>query len=297
MVLAYISHESPYIQREAAKVVYLMSDPKFIKQAPRISALLNETKESEARVYLLKALGEIGDSRQVEAIVRAEVHFRPNERRAAEEAIKRMGLKNVPLLISLLKDTELPDRARLAAGKVLGSLALAQLRAHLESVLQPEIERAIFFLKALAVSKKDPGLRVLTHTLLSDYRSVLDFIIQLLGVAGEVEDTELLSRSFRSGKAKIESQAIETLEKTCEPAVFRSLRPLFENENALSSDEVSLDHILDTLRNSCSIANKIVAFTLMKQMQKPGWQTELKKEMTSSSELFKHLAYELLEKA
>lgn len=296
MVLAYISHESPFIQREAAKVVYLMSEPKFIKQAPRISTLLNETKETEARVYLLKALGEIGDSRQVEAIVRAEVHFRPNERRAAEDAIRRMGLKNIPLLISLLKDTELPDRARLAAGKVLGSLALAQLRAHLESVLKPEIERAIYFLKALSLSKKNPELRVLTHTLVSDYRSVLDFIIQLLGVAGEVEDTELLSRSFRSGKAKIESQAIETLEKTCEPAVFRSLRPLFENENALADDEVTLEHILNTLRNSGSIANKIVAFTLMKQMKKAGWQTELKKEMTSSSELFKQLAYELLEK-
>lgn len=296
VVLSYISHVSPYIQRQAAKVVWLMSDPKFTKQAPRIAELLSETSESKARVYLLKALGEIGDSRQVEAIVRAEVNFRPNERRAAEEAIRRMGLKNVPLLISLLKDRDLPDRSRLALGKVLGSLSLSQLRAHLESVLQPEIERAHFFLKSLSLTRKDEKLNILSDTLLSDYYSVLDFIIQLLGVAGEVEDTELLSRSIRSGKVKIESQAIETLEKTCEPKIFRMLQPLFAKENA-PSDEETLDHILLTLRNSSSIADKIVAFTFMKAQSMKGWKEALKREMVSAPQLFKQLAYELLESA
>ena len=294
MVLSYLTDESPYIQREAAKVVWLMSDPKFQKQAPRVAAMLFETKESKARIYLLKALGEIGDSRQVETILTAATQFRPHERRAAEEAVKRMGLKIVPLLILLLKDNELSEKCRLSAGKVLGALSLSQLRARLKSVLEPEIEKACFFLRALNRTQKDPSLKLLTQTLQSDYYSSLDFIIQLLGVAGEVEDTELLSRSIRSGKVKIESQAIETLEKTCEPEIFRMLQPLFE-KNSYPSEEETLDEILLTLRNSSSIADKIVAFTFMKAQAMTGWKTALKKEMTAAPELFKQLAYELLE--
>lgn len=294
IVLTYITHPSPLIQREAARVVYLMASPKSTKLAPRIAALLTETRETVAREFLLKALGKIGDARQVEAIVSAQAYFRPSERRIAEEALISMGLRNIPLLISLVKDTALPDRARLAAGKALGKIALFQLRAHLEAILKPEINRALTLAAQMRKVEKDADLDILADTLRSDYFSVLDFIIQLLGVAGEVDDTELLSRALRNGYVKIQSQAIETIEKTCEPRIFRMLRPLFERSGQQISTQ-TIDEILESMRFSSSIGDKIVAYTMLKKRGKEGWEAALKKEMTTSSDLFKHFAYELLE--
>lgn len=294
IVLTYCSHASTLIQREASKLVYLRASPSAIKIAPRVSDLLSEIHEPIAREYLIKTLGKIGDARQVEPLILAQAQFRPRERRLAEEAIVSMGLKNIPLLITLVKDATIEDRSRLAAGKALGKLALFQLRAHLEGILEPEIKRALFFSRHLANIESDPEFDILADTLRSDYFSVLDFIIQLLGVAGEVEDTELLSRALRSSNLKIRSQGIETIEKTCEPRIFRRLMKLFEKEFSPTPLD-SLPHLLEKLRQSSSMANKIVAYTFMKKLNLPSWQISLKREMTENSELFKHFAYELLE--
>lgn len=293
IALSYLTHSSPDVTKEAAKAIYHMASPKAFKTAPRIASLLLEVHDTESREFLLKALGRTSDPIQVEPCLKAAAHFRPNERALTEEMIASMGLKNVPLLFSMLKDTQLHDRTRLSAGKVLGKIALFPLRAQLDKIIKPEIERAVFFWRHWNHVKDDPELHLLTDTLRSDYFSVLDFIIQLLGVAGEVEDTELLSRAFRSRFAKIRSQGIETIEKTCEPKIFRQLQPLFEN-TLPRAPLLGLENLLRVLQNSSSIADKIVAYTYMKKMNIAGWKEALKSEMTKSGEVFKHFGYELL---
>lgn len=290
IAISYLTHASSRVRLEASKAVFMMATPLSQKAAPRITSLLLEVSETEARQYLLKALKLIGDPKQAETCIKLAAHFRPNERRLMEEVIASLGLKNVPLLFSFLKDRSLLDRSRLTAGKALGKIALVQLRAHLEQIIEPEIERAVFYWKHW----QNWDFELLSDTLRSDYFSVLDFIIQLLGVAGEVEDTELLSRALRSPFPKTRSHAIETIEKTCEPQIFRRLQPLFEERIPLQPD-LKIESLLLHLQNSSSIADKIVAYAYMKKLNIENWKISLKNEMINNEELFKHFAYELLE--
>ena len=143
-----------------------------------------------------------------------------------------MGLRTVPALLSITKDTQMADRCRLLAGRILGRLALPQLRANLSDIIRQEIERAyVYFYHYHTIQSRYPewDLSMLRDVLITGYHSVLDFIIQILGVAGEIEDEELLSRSLRSPNPKVRSQVVETLEKTCEPQIFRLLQPLVDD--------------------------------------------------------------------
>lgn len=293
IALSFLTHVSSAIRREAALCIYHMASPQMAKYAPRIASLLLEVNETEAREYLLKALGRLGDPQQLESCLKACIHFRPREKAVVEEVIASMGLKNVPLLFTFLKNRAIHDRSRLVAGKALGKIALFQLRARLPALLQPEIERALFFWQHWHCIKDQPDLNLLSDTLKADYYSVLDFIIQLLGTAGEVADTELLSRALRSPFVKIRSQGIETLEKTCEHKIFRQLQPLLE-DNLVPHQNFNLENLLQNLRHSSSIADKIVAYTYMKKYNLAGWKRALKEEMIHSEEVFKHFAYELL---
>ena len=106
------------------------------------------------------------------------------------------------------------------------------MRANLSDIIRQEIERAYFyFYHYHTIQSKYPelDLSMLRDVLITGYHSVLDFIIQLLGVAGEIEDEELLSRSLRSRKPKSQKSSGRNLEKTCEPQIFRLLQPLVDD--------------------------------------------------------------------
>src|SRR5262249_27262823 len=147
----------------------------------------------------------------------------------AEVIVASIGLRNVPMLLNMTKDSSLPDRSRLLAGRILGKIALPQLRANLYPIIEIEVDRAYFYYyHAHTVEKHYPDvdLTLLKEALLSDYQSVLDFVMQLLGMAGEIEDCELLSRSIHSKQLKVRGQVIEALEKWCGTKLFRLIHPL-----------------------------------------------------------------------
>lgn len=305
--LSYLNEEKDEVVRQAAKTIAKIADQKSIKYASRIADAITEIDDREARINLIEALGQIQDSSIIEPLISEANHLRPQEKRKLEEVLSKMGLKNIPLLISLLREQSLPHNCRLIAGKVLGRIAVFQLRAQLDTILKPEIERAFFYFYHYHVIQKnnpDQDLSLMEDALRSGYFSVLDFIIQLLGVAGELEDCELLSRSMRSQNLKLRSQVVETLEKTCEPKIFRLLKPLLEeapveikllNYVRLGGKPLSLTELLFKMERSPSLGDEIVAYTYMQKINVSGWKTALKKHMTSAEPIFKHFAFELLE--
>jgi hypothetical protein len=215
-----------------------------------------------------------------------------------------MGLKTVPSLLSITKDTDLHDRSRLLAGKILGRLALPQLKANLPSIIKHEIERANFyFFQHHTIQDTHPtkDLRVLKDALLSGYHSVIDFIIQMLGMAGEIEDSELLSRSMRSSNPKIRSQVIETLERTCDTTLFRLLQPLVDELplsvklKSSTMNPLSLNELLAVLRTSPSLTDQVASAAISSSENLPDWRATLKLQMKNNEEIFNHFAYELLE--
>lgn len=306
-LLPFLKYPSIKIARTAASAIAQLADRQSVRYAPALLSKLSTANDSELRQYCLKALGKIGDSTLVRDIIGSSIHFRPNERRLTETIIAQMGLRTIPTLLAITKDTSMHDRCRLLAGRTLGRLALPQLRAHLYSIISVEIERAYFyFYHQHTIQERYPNidLSLLKDALLSSFHSVQDFIIQILGVAGEIEDCELLSRSLRSPNPKIRSQVMETLEKTCEPVIFRALYPLiadlpYEEKIYAYLKEgrtpLSLTELLDKMSRSSMHGDQIMAAALKYKLNMPLWRDSLRRQMATHEEIFHHFAYELLE--
>ena len=307
--LHFLSHEAVVVKRSAGRCIARLADKKLSRHAPRLIEELEAARDNTFRLSLLDALGTIGDSTTVKGVLLASIHFRPNERRKTEEIIIQMGLKIVPLLIVMVKDIALPERARILAGKILGRLALPQLQANLIDILDIEIERAYFyFYFGHTIQNQHPlhDLEMLQSALLSGYQSVIDFIIHLLGAAGSLEDPELLVRALHSRNAKIHSHAVESLEKTCDTRIFRLIAPLVDDlplEEKMAAclrwqgnyPKLTLFELLAKLDESPSLFDKVVAIRLKVQLQMPNWRQQLREQMKQSDETFHQYAYELLE--
>ncbi len=307
--IPFLSHEAIVVKRAAARCVAKLADKKLARHAPRLIEELEAARDNIFRLSLLEALGKIADSTTTKEILLASVHFRPNERRKTEEIIIQMGLKTVPILLTLTKDIALPERARILAGKILARLALPQLQANLIDILDIEIERAYFyFYFGHTIQKQYPfyDLGMLQSALLTGYQSVIDFIIHLLGAAGSLEDPDLLVRALHSRNAKIHSHAVESLEKTCDPRIFRLIAPLVDDlplEEKMAAclswqgdyPKLTLSELLGKLEQSPSLFDKIVAVRLKANLQMPNWRQQLREQMKHSDETFHQFAYELLE--
>lgn len=307
ILIPFLRHPSDKIAHKASQSLVGIIDRTSLKHGDTLMNVLTQTSHNEVRLNCLKALGKLQETSYVKPIIEKSLHFRPNERRLAEEIIINLGLRNVPLLLTLTKDSTLPDRCRLLAGKILGKLALPQLRANLYDIIQKEIERAYFyFYHSQMIQKAYPqfDLDILRDTLYSNFLSVLDFIIQILGTAVEVEDCELLSRGLRSSQPKLRSQVVETLEKTCDATIFRLLLPLVsempknEQINAYlkgGRKPLNLVELLDKMSSSPILGDQIAAATLRYRLNLDNWKVDLKQQMSGNLEIFHHFAYELLE--
>lgn len=309
MALPFLSHEAILVKRSAARCIARLADSRFIRHAPRLIDELESARDNPFRLHCLNALGKITDSSTVKDLLVASVYFRPNERRRTEEIIMMMGLKTVPILLAITKGLSFPDRCRLLAGKILGRLALPQLLANLTDMIGIEIDRAYFyFYCGHKIQKQYPlyDLELLENALLTGFRSVIDFVIHLLGAAGSLQEPEMLARALYSRNAKIQSNAVESLERTCDPRLFRRIAPLIDDrplEDKMAAclkykkdlSQLSLSDLLAALERSGSLYDKVVAARLKAMLQMPNWRYELREQIKRSDETFHHFAYELLE--
>ncbi len=307
--LPFLGHESTLVKRSAARTISAQASKNLTRHAPRLIEELETSRDHLLRISLLDALGKLADSTSIKDLLLASVYFRPSERRRTEEIIIQMGLKIVPLLLTLTKDIALPERARILAGKILARLALPQLRAILPDILDIEIDRAYFyFYFAHTIQKQYPlyDLSMLQSALLAGYQSVIDFVIHLLGASGSLEDPELLVRALHNRNAKIHSHAVESLERTCDARIFRLIAPLVDDlpiEEKMAAclswqgdfPKLTLSELLDKLDDSPLLFDKIVAVRLKTKLQMPNWRKELRELMKHSDETFHQYAYELLE--
>ena len=307
--LPFLSHESLLVKRSAAKTISRQVNKTLSRHAPRLIEEIQSSQDHLLRVYLLEALGKIADSTTIKDLLLASVYFRPNERRRTEEVICQMGLKIVPLLLTLTKDIALPERARILAGKILSKLALPQLSTILPDILDIEIDRAYFyFYYAHTIQKQYPlyDLSMLESALLAGYQSVIDFVIHLLAATGSIEDPELLVRALHNKNGKIRANAVESLERTCDRRTFRLIAPLVDDlplEEKMKAclnwqgdfSKLTLSELLDKLDDSPLLFDKIVAVRLKTKLQMPNWRKQLRELMKHSNETFHQYAYELLQ--
>lgn len=307
ILIPFLKKPSLKIARSAAASIAQIADKHSVRYAPTLLLQLETVTDTEIRQSCLRALGKMNDSSLVKEIISKSIHLRPSERRFLEKMIAKMGLRTVPILMAIVKDSTMHDRSRVLAGRILGELAQSQLQANMHNIVSVEINRAYFyFYHAHTIQSKYPeiDLTVLKDALLSRYRSILDFIIQLLGVVGESEDCDLLSRSLRSTNPKVRSHVLETLEKSSDIKIFRALYPLIADlphaekmaAYEKSGQEIlNLQELLDRMSSSPIQGDKIIAAAFKYRLDMPNWRESLRKQMATHEEIFHHFAYELLE--
>lgn len=307
-ILPFLKTDVAALAKAAAKALtYLSNEQTVGRMAPALITTMSASEDSELRMLCLQALDSLKDVTLLRDLVRAAVHFRPQERRLVENILSHMGPCTVPTLLAIVKDASYPDRSRLIAGKVLGKLSLPQLRTHLLDILTHEIERAYFyFYYHHTVNEAHPehDLSMLQDALLTGFHSVLDFVIQLISLAGALEDGELLSRSLRSSNPRTYAGALETLQVTCEEGLFALLEPLVGDgplearlQLYLSSGRTpyALDELLDKMAASSSLVDRVIAAAFEAKLETPAWKEQLRCRMRDNEEeILHHFSYELL---
>lgn len=306
-VTPFLAHGSLFVKRAAARSMAKWARSSHL--APRLIEELSQVKDNTFRLSLLDALRKIGDLATVRDLLLTSAHFRPNERRKTEKVILEMGDDVIPILLASTRDIALPEKARILASKVLGQLALPELQKTLIDILDIEIERAYFyFYFGHTIQSQYPlyDLEMLQTALLTGYQSVIDFIIHLLGAAGSLEEADLLVRALHSRNAKVQAHAIESLERTCQPRIFRLIAPLVDDlplEEKMSAclawqgdyPKLTLSELLAKLERSPSLFDKVVAAQLKAKLQMPNWKEELREQMKESNNPFHQFAHELLD--
>lgn len=232
LLLPFLRHDSVEVRRTATRGLARLAHSTARQHAHQLLVEFATAEDAVVRLHCLQVLKKICDSGHVRDLILAAALARAAERRLVEQIIVDMGLRAVPTLLAMTKDARLDDRARVLAGRALGRLSLPKLRAHLFSLIGQEIERAYLYYyhhHTLHKAYPDHNMDELQSSLLKGYRSTIDLVIHLLGVAGSIEDCELLCRSLRSSNEEIHSHAVETLEKSCDPKIFKLLLPLIDD--------------------------------------------------------------------
>lgn len=180
----------------------------------------------------MDALTQIGDSDCIPSLLDQAEAFLPFERRKAEQLILSIGLRSIPGAIAVFRNPSYSYEARSIAARVIAKLAFPQLRVLLPEIIDQEIERAYQYLydhSVLAASDlTSPGLWVLSRFYVDDQLIILEFILEILALGGQLPDYEMLSSSLRSRSQKMRANAIEALEQACPRATFTRLLPLVD---------------------------------------------------------------------
>ena len=307
LILPFLKHSSLSINRAAARALSASTrDEISQKVAVEIISLLPQMRDSEVRLYALESLENLENVDSIRALIMTTIHFRPKERKVVESIVWGMGAKALPTLIAMTQEKDVHARCRLLAGKILGKLSLSDLKAILYPIVRNEIEKAYFYFyhwHNIQMQVPEHDLFILENTLLAGYESTIDFIVQLLGVAGSIEESDVLSHTLRSKYKKIQAQAHESLEKTCDPRIFSLLSPLIKNKNPdekvhdyLKGGRIPLNfsQLLEILMHSPIPAEQIVAITLKARLGAPGWRRALEEKMQKDEKTFQNFAHQLL---
>ncbi|MCH9609601.1 MAG: hypothetical protein S4CHLAM45_15330 [Chlamydiales bacterium] len=306
-LLPYLKHASKQVNRSAAKAIAQIATEEEKKYAPLLIHHLTYGRDHKTRLHCLLALEKMNDKESAAKLILATVHFRPGERSIVERILFKMGRDMDPMLLTLVQDRFIHERCRLLAGKILARNDPALLNNHLFSLLKIEIDRAYFYFYHCDMVRNqshDQDLSILGDALESGYHSVVDFIIQLIGAASSLEQSEVLSHSLRSRNSKIRAQASETLQKTCGTRLFSLIEPLID-ESAPQQKlrtylkrghiPLNLTQLLDAMVHSPSLTDQIIAIGLKEKLGVPDWREILTKKLKGNEEIFHHFAHELLE--
>ena len=305
-LIEHLHHPSSAVKHQAAYALSHLDAALTREDAKKIIAYL--PKNNQTRGSLLDALRNIADGESIRELILSALSFNTQERKRVEEIVVSYSDEKEPLLLAILQDRSLHDKSRLLAGKILAKTNLSLLQKRLLSIVDYDVERAYIYLyHAHMIQKQLPeqNLSMLEDALHTGYRSILDFIIQLISLAGAIEECDIMALSLKSPHQKIRAQAIESLEKIVDPRIFDSLKPLIDDRSSMEKKAevymrrggipLNLTQLLELLTRSPFMQDQIISMSLKVRLRSPDWQTTLKNKIEQEETIYSRFAEELLE--
>ncbi|MDG2238820.1 MAG: Npt1/Npt2 family nucleotide transporter [Longimicrobiales bacterium] len=253
---SHLFAESPNIRREAMATLRAVVTPDSAALVPDILRALPGADE-RSEYNGLEALGRIADPTCITRLLELAADFSPPVRRSVLRVLERMGLRSVPSSVAVFTDPRHRYAARAIAARFLGTAARPQLEVAWPGVIDVELERAYRyreFREGLGASPvSTSGIRVLRHFYRDAQERILDFILEILNIAGRLPSHEMLSSSLRSALPKERANALETVEQGVPRSLFKRLKPLLlgagsavaNSEERNRKDLISTNAVLD----------------------------------------------------
>ncbi|NNE92411.1 MAG: cyclic nucleotide-binding domain-containing protein [Verrucomicrobiales bacterium] len=232
-VAPYLDHRNPDIAQQALVAANRLVTPESVRLASGILDTIQSHADSKWRQKAMDALTRIEDARSIGPLLRHAGSYTAMERRRAESVLEAVGLEGIPMAVSVLRDRSFPFSGRAVAARALGNLSFAQFEDLYLELIFPELElayRSLYRHYTISdVGAEKRGVEVLRRLYLDARGRVVDFVLELLSIAGRLPDFELISASLRSSNLKERGNAIETIEQQISIELFQSLLPLIDD--------------------------------------------------------------------
>lgn len=291
--LPYIHHSDALIQLTALHVIrenVAEGEISFIQ--PVIDVL--QSSDGDIRECCIEIMERINDPICVKPLILLASEMTPSERRISEDMICGMGTLIIPIVVSVLSDTNAPVISRSMAAKVLYHVA----PEHFELIYPDLISEEISEVEKLSHNERSiqlnrvqtPELVVLNRFYRDSRKSKLNLILEFLSTAGRLPAYELMVNSLGSTNPKIRAFGFETLEQGVDNQLFRRLITQLDNAkggyetNSRSEIENPFESIIETAANSMHPIEKTAAYIHIWRSDKAKWMRLISSIIQQSSQ-------------
>ncbi|MCK7595604.1 cyclic nucleotide-binding domain-containing protein [Pseudomarimonas salicorniae] len=242
-LLPFLSCDDPELRREALRSTRKLASPETTQLLPQVLPLLRDAP-SEERFLILDIAERTGDTSAIRSLLLGAEHFSAGESRRLEEVIRSMGLKAIPGVIHVLRDVAAPYHSRSIALRALSRLAMPQLLMVADELIDAELgiaERAVAAHRALVArreSRQGTGCVVLTRYYRDAAAQGLEFVLELLSLAGRLPDFDLIRASLSFANARDRANAVETIQQSCSRELFERIARLIDATVAIAGLDV-----------------------------------------------------------
>lgn|GEM_PF-601118 len=230
-LVRFIEDHSQPVRLETLAAIHRLAGPSLSRLLPTIMKIVGSGSHEE-RDLAFGILDRIGDTGLIMPLLQSARTFTPSEKREAGRILERIGLQGVPAVATALQRTSTPYRGRSIAARALARMAFPQFEVIAPRVIDSEIRRAyqfvVFQSELEHLRNPTPGLSLLRRIYADIQVTVVDFILELLTLQGQLPSFELMAANLRSSNPKEHGDAVETLEQGCSRAVFQALFPLID---------------------------------------------------------------------
>lgn len=230
-LVGYLDDPSPVMRRRALESIRMLVGPASGRLIPRILRAMEHASE-EDRFRGIEILERIQDAESLFPLFRMAQDFNPRQRRRVEMFARSLGLKSVPAIVAVLGNDSLPHRSRSLAARTLSHLSFAQLDSMVGGIVETEIQTSYLYLdRALTLKDSEdvPAMHLLGQFYKDMQQTNLEFVLELLALAGRIPDYEQIAASLRSSNPRTRGDSIETLEQSVPRPVFRMILPLVDS--------------------------------------------------------------------